>query len=363
MRSRMDPAAAPGIHVFDFFSGAGGTSAGLRAAGMRITLGLDNDPDAAATFRGNFPETPFLEGDITDIDTEAISQLVSEARDRGDLLFSACAPCQPFSRQNSTQRDLSKHRSLLLEFLRFVDRYLPQMVFVENVPGLQDPDETREPFGPFVRALRARHYHVTYGTVDCRRYGVPQRRLRLVLVASLLGPIRFPNPTHGPGTRRGYTTVRHWIGSLPPIAAGEQHPRIANHRAMALSPLNLRRIRATPMGGDRRNWPRELVLDCHRSEDAGYVDVYGRMDWNGPATGLTTKCISLSNGRFGHPDQDRAISVREAACLQTFPRRFKFEGPIYSMARQIGNAVPVLLARRFGEEFDRHRSTARTPTA
>ena len=132
---------------------------------------------------------------------------------------------------------------------------------------------------------------------------------------------------------------------------------------MALSELNMRRIRATPVGGDRRDWPSELVLDCHRKEGAGYVDVYGRMRWDAPATGLTTKCFSLSNGRFGHPEQDRAISVREAACLQTFPRRFVFDGTLYSMGRQVGNAVPFLLARRFGDEFVRHSQAAATKKA
>lgn len=342
------------IQVLDFFSGCGGTSAGMRAAGMQIVLAIDNDPDAAATFRRNFPEARFLETDLVRLHTPTIDGVVAEARRRGPLLYSACAPCQPFSRQNSADRDLSHRRALLLEFLRFVKRSRPELVFIENVPGLQDLDETRRPFGPFVRTLRRLGYHVAYRIIDCRRYGIPQRRLRLVLVGSLLAPIDFPEHTHGPGTRRRYATVRDFIGDLPPIAAGEQHPRVRNHRAMALSDINLRRIRATPMGGDRRDWPRELILDCHRKNSAAYVDVYGRMRWDAPATGLTTKCFSLSNGRFGHPEQDRAISVREAACLQTFPRRFVFEGTLFAMGRQVGNAVPVALARRFGEHFVQH---------
>lgn len=349
------------IQVFDFFSGCGGTSAGLRRAGMRIVFAVDNDPDAAATFRRNFSEATFLERDLFKVKTKRIDSLVRDAKERGPLLFSACAPCQPFSRQNRTERDLARHRPrLLLQFLRFVRRYRPEMIFVENVPGLQDPDETREPFGTFVRTLRRLGYQVTYANVDCRRYGIPQRRLRLVLTGATAGSVDFPAPTHGTGTRRSFTTVRESIGDLPPLAAGEEHPRIRNHRAMALSGLNMQRIRATPMGGDRRNWPKELVLKCHRRKGAGYVDVYGRMHWDAPATGLTTRCISLSNGRFGHPEQDRAISVREAACLQTFPRSFVFEGNIEAMARQIGNAVPALLARRFGEQFVRHADGRRS---
>jgi DNA (cytosine-5)-methyltransferase 1 len=344
--------------VFDFFSGCGGTSTGMRRAGMNVAFGLDSDSDAASTFRRNFPEATFIESDLAQVDTGRLELLVTDATSRGPLLFSACAPCQPFSRQNSAQRDLSSHRSLLLEFLRFVQYYLPDMVFVENVPGLQGPDETRAPFGPFVQTLRRLGYHVEYGVVDCRRYGIPQRRRRLVLIGSRMGPIKFPKPTHGQGTRHRFTTVRQWIGDLPPIAAGQAHARVRNHRAMRLSELNLKRIQATPEGGDRRDWPPELVLACHRKEEAGYTDVYGRLRWDEPATGLTTKCFSLSNGRFGHPEQDRALSIREAACLQTFPRRFVFEGNLFAMGRQIGNAVPVLLARRFGEVFVRHVSEA-----
>jgi DNA (cytosine-5)-methyltransferase 1 len=351
-------ASTQDIHVFDFFSGCGGTSAGLRAAGMHIVFGLDNDPSAAATFQRNFQDAEFVEEDLAKVHTRSVASLVDRARDTGKLLFSACAPCQPFSRQNRTQRNLNPGRSLLLEFFRFIECYLPDFVFVENVPGLERFAQTEAPLRTFVDCLRGLGYDVEYGIVDCRRYGVPQRRLRLVLLASLLGQPSFPAETHGPGTRRRFTTVRDWIGDLPPIAAGEEHARIANHRAGALSELNMRRIRATPTGGDRRDWPPELLLKCHRKDGAGYIDVYGRMKWDAPATGLTTKCVSLSNGRFGHPEQDRALSVREAASLQTFPRRFRFEGNLFGMARQIGNAVPVVLAERFGEQFGRHLALA-----
>jgi DNA (cytosine-5)-methyltransferase 1 len=123
---------------------------------------------------------------------------------------------------------------------------------------------------------------------------------------------------------------------------------------MALSETNLKRVRATPEGGDRRHWPDELLLDCHRRKDAGYTDVYGRLWWDAPATGLTTRCTSLSNGRFGHPEQDRALTVREAASLQTFARRFEFTGTLSAQSAQVGNAVPPALAERFARQFLRH---------
>jgi DNA (cytosine-5)-methyltransferase 1 len=177
----------------------------------------------------------------------------------------------------------------------------------------------------------------------------------LVLIASLLDTIKFPPETHGPGnSKQKYSTPREWIDNLPPIEAGETHQEISNHQAMNLSELNLRRIQATPIGGDRRDWPQELELECHTNGYTGHTDVYGRIKWDELSSCLTTKCTSLSNGRFGHPEQNRAISAREAACLQTFPRDFVFEGGISLVARQIGNAVPVLLAQQFGENFNKH---------
>ena len=186
---------------------------------------------------------------------------------------------------------------------------------------------------------------------------MPQRRGRLIVLASRLGVPGFPEPTHGIG-RLPYSTVRDWIADLPPIAAGETHPTVKNHQAAALSELNMKRIRATPEGGDRLDWPAELWLECHSGGYDGHTDVYGRMMWESPATGLTTRCISYSNGRFGHPKQDRAISAREAASLQTFPEDFEFMGSLTSQARQIGNAVPILLAESVGRHLLAHLNRA-----
>jgi DNA (cytosine-5)-methyltransferase 1 len=190
--------------------------------------------------------------------------------------------------------------------------------------------------------------------VDCQHYGVPQRRRRLIVMASRYGPIQIPAPTHGraPGLLP-VSTVSEWIGDLPAISAGEADPSVPNHLASALTDLNMKRLEATPPGGGRADWPPELRLTCHAQHN-GHCDVYGRMRADAPAPALTTKCTSISNGRFGHPVQHRPISVREAASLQTFPRDFIFEGGIKSATRQIGNAVPVLLAQRMGEAFLSH---------
>jgi len=329
--------------VIDLFCGCGGTSAGLRAAGMKIGVGVDNDPEAAATYRHNFSNAQFFEEDVRTLDIAALADCVDSKS--GPIVLAACAPCQPFSTIRGIGRRTSG-KTLLLALVPIIDRVRPDYVLVENVPGIQE-DSRHRSFGRFVGALRARGFHVAWEVVDCRAYGVPQRRRRLVLIASGHGRIGVPSPTHGPSLKP-LSTVGEWIAGLPPLAAGEIHPVIANHRCGALGPVNLQRIRATDEGGDRESWPDELWLDCHRAR-RGHQDAYGRLHRNRPAPVLTTKCTGFTNGRFGHPTQDRAISVREAACLQTFPRNFEFLGGLRSTSRQVGNAVPVLLAQRIGE--------------
>lgn len=341
------------IKVFDFFSGCGGASCGFRKAGMEIVFGLDWDPDSQKTFRLNFPSARFEFADIREVSIRRLSSLVTDQRPNR-VLFCGCAPCQPFTKQNTKQpaQEEDARVPLLSRFAEIVTTCKPDIVFVENVPGLQNPDHQAQPFGGFLQRLKAAGYHITYEPVRLMKYGVPQSRCRLLLLASRHGPIELPPKTNGPGTENPrYETVRNWIEDLPSIAAGEEHATVPNHRAAALSERNLERIRVTPEGGGHRDWPEQLLLDCHQNTP-GYSDVYGRMSWDRPASGLTTRCISYSNGRFGHPDQDRAISMREAACLQTFPRDFRFEGNLTSMARQIGNAVPV----RFAAVIGRHVS-------
>jgi len=349
-----DRRAALPIHVYDFFCGCGGTSAGFRAAGLEIRLGIDFDPDAQRTFEANFPEAIFLRRNIFNLSVETISPYILRGPDI-ITLFSCCAPCQPFSRQNKNRENRKTEAGLLYEFAAFVDYYLPELIFLENVPGIQVVDNIGGPFGDFITFLTHLGYSLAHDIVESKDYGVPQQRRRLILVASRLGPISLPAATHGPGTPHpSYSTVRDWISKFPPIAAGETHAEISNHRAAQLSGRNLERVRATPPGGGRLNWPEELKLRCHLGEYNGHTDVYGRMHWNRPASGLTTRCISLSNGRFGHPEQDRAISVREAASIQTFADDFVFFGSLNSMARQVGNAVPVLVAEVFGRYFLTH---------
>ena len=318
---------------------------------MEILAGIDIDKDAAQTYKHNFPEAEFICKDVQKITATSLDNIIGKERDYA-LLFCTCAPCQPFSKQNRQKSDQDERISLLDELHRFIRRFKPEFIFLENVPGIQkEKDKGSGPLSRFKHLLSSLGYEFVDEVIYAQDYGIPQRRRRLVLIASRVGKISIPYRTHGPGRENPkYEPVWEWISHLPKIKAGEECKITPNHRAAELSPLNFKRIKNTPKGGDRRDWPKELQLECHKKY-TGHSDVYGRMFKNKPASALTTRCISLSNGRFGHPVQNRAISVREAACLQTFPMDFIFFGNLNSMAQQIGNAVPVLLAKHFGEAF------------
>jgi len=187
--------------------------------------------------------------------------------------------------------------------------------------------------------------------VQASKYGVPQTRSRLIVVVCKEHDIELPRFTHGNGIDKiNYSTVGDWINNFPTLQAGEIDPDDPDYCSASLSDLNMRRIQATTEGGSRLDWPEDLWLVCHKKHN-GHSDVYGRLSYTRPASALTTKCISYSNGRFGHPTENRAISVREAACLQTFPRNYCFCGSMLSKAKQIGNAVPPLMAEKFGAKF------------
>ena len=342
----------------DFFSGCGGTSRGVLDAGINVRFGLDSDPDAKLTFEANFPKAKFVGRDIRSLAATDLEPYLRRKYGR-PLFFGVCAPCQPFSKQNRAKQGDDRRTSLLGELHRFVRMHFPEYIFVENVPGLQTVGGSEGPLAEFVRLLESLNYHYDCQIVMACHYGVPQRRRRLVLLASRLGPIGIPPCTSGPGTDHpDLPSVWEHISQLPEICAGETHGEVDGHRAAHLSPQNLKRIESTPVGGDRRDWPDELCLPCHR-EHPGHTDVYGRMLKDQPSAALTTRCISLSNGRFGHPVQNRAISVREAACIQTFPMDFTFRGTLNSMARQVGNAVPVAMAKVFGDHVVRHFASHR----
>jgi DNA (cytosine-5)-methyltransferase 1 len=337
------------FNVIDFFCGCGGTSAGLRAAGMNIVAGIDFDSKAIETYKLNFPEAMPLQRDVRSISEGDIEQLLESCRATGPLVFSACAPCQPFSAQNRYKSADDQRVCLLDELHRFVKKFLPDYILLENVPGMQKVLDG--PFPKFLSLLTSLGYQSSFGVLNAVDYGVPQNRRRLVLLAARGHGISLPKAEYGKGLKP-YRVVRDAISHYPPIEHGSKSDKVQDHEAARLTDLLYKRIAALKPGQDRRSWPDELKLKCH-ARAVGHSDVYGRLDWDKPSVTLTTKCISLSNGRFGHPSQNRAISAREAAALQTFPEDFVFTGSIWEKGRQIGNAVPVLFAKALGLQIIR----------
>ena len=331
------------MNAIDFFCGGGGTTKGLINAGINVLFGLDNNPACHRTYSIN-NRIPYVCQDIQTVSVERTIELFPQAADNDELLMVGCAPCQPFSSQRKSSAAHVAH-NLLDEFGRLVEGLLPAHIFVENVPLIRS--RGTDVLQRFLCLLDCLGYCYVYETVNAMNYGVPQSRKRFVLLASRLFTPEIPLPTHGEGLKP-FVTVRNTIAHYPPIAAGEQHQEIPNHVTSNISELNLLRLNATPHdGGDRRAWTNKLHLSCHADYN-GHTDVYGRMFWDKASPTLTSKCYSISNGRFGHPTQDRAISLREAAALQSFPDDYIFYGAKKETGRQIGNAVPVLLAQTLG---------------
>lgn len=272
-------------------------------------------------------------------------------------VLAGCAPCQPFSSYAFKNKNKDKDKyNLLYEFGRLVKDIHPDIVTMENVPAIAS-FKLQSVLGDFVKTLKSENYHVSYKVVYCPDYGIPQTRKRLVLLASRLGDIELIPPTH---QKENYLTVRDVIGNLPILQAGDRCPTDALHRCRALSPLNMRRMMATPYGGSWQDWPEELLLECHKKEGGkSFASVYGRMVWDEPAPTMTTLCTGIGNGRFGHPEQNRAISAREAALFQTFPTSYKFfpdeqEVSLSKASRYIGNAVPPRLGEVIAESIKHH---------
>lgn len=336
------------IKAIDFFCGAGGLSYGLKNVGISVMAGFDKDAKCRETYEYNNPESKFCNYDIRKMSLATIQE-VSGITNFANILFAGCAPCQPFSKhQKGTKR--KKDATLLLEFGRLIEEAKPGYVFMENVPGISRV-KGYSAFSRFLNILRKNKYEFDYKILDAKGYGVPQSRKRLVLLASGIGKLFIPAPIFGTD-KNSFRTVRQAISHFPPIKAGESHPSIPNHDAAALEEINIRRLKATPKnGGDRRAWPEKLKVRCHRNKYKGHTDVYGRMHWDNPAPPLTSRCNSVSNGRYGHPEQHRAISLREAAAIQTFPENYIFFGNKNHIALQIGNAVPVLLAENIVGEI------------
>jgi DNA (cytosine-5)-methyltransferase 1 len=337
----------PEIAAVDLFCGAAGLSLGLKSSGIRIAAGIDLDPACRFPFEENIGAT-FLEKDVGTLDPGFLRDLYGDATIR---VLAGCAPCQPFSGYTTKRRAIDRRWELLLRFLRLTEIVLPEVITVENVPRLVHLPLWQR----FVSSLEGAGYHIEWSILDAADYGVPQSRRRLVLLGSRLGPIGLPlqRTTDRP-------TVRSAIAKLPKIAAGVAGKSDPLHAARTLTSRNLQRIRASRPAGTWREWPKHLRVACHQTATGKtYPSVYGRMSWDDPAPTITTQFYGFGNGRFGHPDQDRAITLREGALLQSFPLEFKFV-PLHGrvnfrlVGRLIGNAVPPALGRAIGDEIVNH---------
>lgn len=339
------------ISCIDLFCGAGGLTHGFVLEGLPVAAGIDMDPACRFPYETN-NNARFLERDISTVTEDELLTLFGNADIK---ILAGCAPCQPFS--TYTRRyslDNEGKWGLLYQFARLVKGTKPDVITMENVPTVAK----HSVFHDFVDTLEKLDYHVWYDVLESTRYGVPQNRRRMVLLASKHGPIEIISPTHEKSK-----TVREAIGQLSPLQAGEAAPHDRLHVASSLAEKNLQRIRASKPGGTWRDWPEHLVAECHRSSRGRtYPSVYGRMEWDKPSPTMTTQCHGFGNGRFGHPEQDRAISLREAAILQSFPRNYAFvpdDGIVnFSvMGRLIGNAVPVELGRAIARSIASHLTT------
>jgi DNA (cytosine-5)-methyltransferase 1 len=349
-RGRFQMSRDLAVSAVDLFCGAGGLSHGLQQAGIPVVAGIDVDGTCAFPFESNI-EAGFLELDVRDVTATQLERLWHPGSTR---LLAGCAPCQPFSPyRRGADTSHEEQWPLLAEFGRLVSEARPEIVTMENVPRIGGAPV----FTEFVRGLRDEEYHVTWRSCNSLDYGLPQGRRRLVLLASRLGPLEIPD-----GDLRGKQcrTVRDTISNLPKLGAGEADPDDPLHRSRTLSDTNLRRIRASTPGGTWEDWPEELRSPCHRkSSGASFRNVYARMEWDKPSPTITTLAHNFGTGRFGHPDQDRPITLREAAMLQGFPATYQFVrrgAPVHfsSLGRLIGNAVPPPIAEAVGRAIVDH---------
>lgn len=342
--SRLDK--TPGIlTAFDVFSGCGGLTLGLKQAGFHVIGAVEIDPSAVDTYLLNHQEVKTWTTDVRELPVSDVMQELQLQPGQLDLL-AGCPPCEGFSTLrtlNGSKTVEDEKNDLVFEFFRFVKELEPKTIMMENVPGLAKDER----FLRFVEDLGQLGYHCKYDVLNAAHYEVPQRRRRLILLASLFGPLDFAPKSR---LRR---TVRDVVGSLPSSGnSGDPLHDFPEKRSDRVKNL----IRMIPKdGGSRTDLPQENQLKCHKRCD-GFKDVYGRMGWDDVAPTITTGCFNPSKGRFLHPSEDRAITMREAALLQTFTPTYKFQTAIgkLGIARQIGNALPPEFIRRHAAEVFAH---------
>ena len=340
------------VAAIDLFCGIGGLTHGLIKAGIPVVAGIDIDETCKYAYETNNRST-FI---CKDISRELIGNDLKALYPEGCIrILVGCAPCQPFS--THTQKNKSRSEDgkwgLLYSFSKLIREVQAHIVSMENVPEITE----NKVFTDFVAELEEQEYYISWDKVYCPDYGVPQSRKRLVLLASKFGAINIISPTHAEDE---YEKVQDIIGNLEVLAAGEVSAKDPLHRASRLGDINLRRIKQSKPGGTWKDWDEDLRSPCHKKDSGkSYSGVYARMSWDMLAPTMTTQFYNYGTGRFGHPEQDRALSLREGALLQTFPPSYEFIDPelpfsIKRLGTHIGNAVPVDLGEVIGHSILSH---------
>ena len=334
----------------DSFCGAGGLGLGLQRAGFEILLSFDIDQLCINTISKNkkYFKHPAVTADIADMLNGELLRLCNLKR--GELfLLAGGPPCQGFSVQRRGS-DTDSRNELVLLYGKLIDELYPKYFVMENVSGIAGK-RGKTILQQLIENVEKIGYYVHIELLDAQDFGVPQRRKRYIIIGErtdMGNHYKYPLPS---GERR---TVRDAIGNLPePPQDGTDHPEFSLHRRDRLSERNLQRIRAIKEGQGRDDLPEELLADCHKIDSSviGFRSVYGRMAWDDVAPTITARFDSFTRGKFGHPTQDRSISLREGALLQTFPADFEFVGNKVDIARQIGNAVPPIMAEQIGKSI------------
>jgi len=333
------------LNAVELFAGGGGLAVGLERAGIKPVAAIEFEPNAAATFKANHPDVEVF---CQDVATVTGAELLSLAGGSVDIL-AACPPCQGYSSLTSRWRRTDPRCELVSEVARLTEEIKPLAVMIENVPGLAGKGWPI--FGDLVARLEAVGYVCTWGVLQVADYGVPQLRRRLVLLAGLGFAISLPKPTHardGAGGLARWKTVRETIGdrkseavTFKPSLDRDSLAAVDWHVVRRMSPDNVKRLESLKEGESGKDLPDTLRPACHRGGYRGFSNVYGRLKWDEPSATITAGCTTLSKGRFGHPEENRTLSLREAALLQTFPSDYKFEtARIDKICEIIGNALP-----------------------
>ncbi|MBY0110574.1 DNA cytosine methyltransferase [Patescibacteria group bacterium] len=337
------------IQAVDFFCSGGGMTCGLRQAGINVIAGIDSDPTCQDTYEKNNPGSRFILADVFKLKEKDLQKKIGIKKNDKNLILIGCSPCQFWSVIRTDKKKSEKSKNLLIEFKRFVDYFKPGYVLVENVPGILS-NRKKSGLDKFVLSLEEKGYAVHCEIVNMSDYGVPQSRKRFSLIATRVSKNKISLKKKVAKKR----LVKDVIGvenGFARVKPGHKDKTFFNHSVAGLSEKNLNRLKQTPKnGGSWLDWAKNKNLKRKTYRGEGFKDNYGRMSWNKPAPTITTRFFSISNGRFAHPVENRAISLREGATLQTFPKKYVFySNTTENVARMIGNAVPPLFAKQLGQ--------------